>query len=88
MPWIKGDVQEKFVFVVLNLILGATWLCFSVRLIAHWGGMMPNIRNEFGVFMVFFLFLWTALIRGRNYVSVLMANMVLAIVGVIAEHLM
>ncbi len=75
MPWTLDDRSEKAVFVFLNVVLAVIWIRFLVRLIAQWNIMAPSIRDHACVFMAFFSFWWSTLIREkRSVIAVLMAG--------------
>ena len=78
MEWIKADKGEKILFVIVNLALVAGCLRFLVCLVAGWSVMATNTRDNLGLFMVFFCFLWITLIqRGKNVFSLLAALLIL-----------
>ena len=78
MSSIRGDKDEKAVFVIVNVALVIVWTRFLIRLITRWNVMEPNVRGHVGLFMLFISLLWLTLIRERrSYISVLMVGAVL-----------
>ena len=87
MRSIMGDKSEKVVFVLLNLALAAVWVLFLIHLISRWNVLPANIRDGAGLFVMFFSFLWLALIRGKRAIPILMAGAVLMTVFEIVRAL-
>jgi hypothetical protein len=88
MPWATEDKSEKAVFVFLNICLATIWILFLIRLITHWNTTGPGIRNHACVFMAFFSFWWTTLIRQKRAVPLLLAGGVFATVYDMVRPLM
>ena len=75
MKSIAAGKTERAMFVFCNLALAIVWLHFCIRLIRRWSDMPTAVRDDTGLFFMFFTFWWLTLIHEkRGFISLLMAG--------------